>query len=415
MFKNIQTTFKEYPGNFWVLMGATFIDRLGGALLFPFFALYVTLKFNVGMTEVGILFAIFAITGQFGSVLGGALTDKFGRKSMIIFGLISSALSSVAMGLVNEIEAFYFIAAVSGLLGHIANPAQQAMVADLLPEDQRSDGYAIWREVANLAVMFGPLIGGFMAESSYLLLFVTDAVTSIITAIIVFVKLPETKPESETEPTEEKLVESLMDTFRGYGRVLKDKPFVIFLAVAIIVNLVYLQMNSSLSVFMRDHMGMPIKQYGYILSMNAGMVVFFQFWVTRKISDKPPMLMMALGAVFLTVGFGMYGFVEGFLLFALAMAILTVGEMIVFPIAQAMVAKFSPEDMRGRYMATFGLSWTVPFAIGPFAAGIIMDNYDPNWVWYVSIILGVISIIGYLWLHQSNKDQLDESLPDLSP
>ncbi len=414
MLKNFRATVKEYPGNFWVLMGATFIDRLGGALLFPFFALYVTLKFEVGMTEVGVLFAIFAVTGQLGSVLGGALTDKFGRKSMILFGLVFSALSSVVMGLVNELEVFYIVAAVSGLLGHIANPAQQAMVADILPEKQRSDGFGIWRVVANLAVMFGPLIGGFMADRSYLLLFIADAVTSIITAIIVYIKLPETKPEKEIQSVEEKTTESLLDTFRGYGKVLTDKPFVLFMIITIIINLVYLQMNSSLSLFMRDHMGMPIKEYGYILSLNAGMVVVFQFWITRKVSDRPPMLVMAFGAIFITAGFGMFGFVTGFLLFATAMAILTIGEMIVFPIAQALVAKLAPEDMRGRYMATYGLSWTVPFAVGPFAAGIIMDNYDPNWVWYASIILGSISVLGYLWLHWLNRDRIGESLQESS-
>ena len=108
VFKKAQNLYYQYPGTFWTLLGATFIDRLGGALLFPFFALYVTQKFGVGMTQVGIMFAIFAITNVMGSMLGGALTDKLGRRWMIIFGLVMSALSSLSMGLIDNLGLFYF-------------------------------------------------------------------------------------------------------------------------------------------------------------------------------------------------------------------------------------------------------------------------------------------------------------------
>ena len=140
MIANIQKTYNEFPRNFWVLMGATFIDRVGGALIFPFFALYVTQKFNVEMVEVGILFAIFTVSGMAGSFIGGALTDKFGRRWMMIFGLVVSALSSIAMALVAELTVFYALGALVGFLGNAGGPAQQAMVADLLPEEQRIEG-----------------------------------------------------------------------------------------------------------------------------------------------------------------------------------------------------------------------------------------------------------------------------------
>ena len=92
--KSFQSTYREYPKQFWVLIFGTFIDRLGGALLFPFFTLYLTSKFGIGMTQVGFIFGMFAISSFFGSMIGGALTDRIGRKSMLLFGLVMSALSS---------------------------------------------------------------------------------------------------------------------------------------------------------------------------------------------------------------------------------------------------------------------------------------------------------------------------------
>jgi MFS family permease len=125
----------------------------------------------------------------------------------------------------------------------------------------------------------------------------------------------------------------------------------------------------------------------------------FQFWITRRISKYAPMLMMALGTALVGAGFVMYGFVTTFVMFMLAMVIITIGEMVIVPVSQALAAKFAPENMRGRYMAMFGFSWTLPVAVGPLLAGLIMDNYDPNWVWYASGILAAIALVGFLWLH----------------
>ena len=66
--------YAEYPRQFWILIGSLFIDRLGGALIFPFFSLYITKRFDVGMTEVGLLFGLFAITSIAGSMFGGAIS-----------------------------------------------------------------------------------------------------------------------------------------------------------------------------------------------------------------------------------------------------------------------------------------------------------------------------------------------------
>ena len=97
--QNIKNTIAEYPRGFWMLMGINFINFLGNNLIFPFFALYISKKFGASMTQVGLLFTFFTISGFIGSTIGGAMTDRFGRKSMLIFNLITSALFNLAIGL----------------------------------------------------------------------------------------------------------------------------------------------------------------------------------------------------------------------------------------------------------------------------------------------------------------------------
>ncbi len=415
MFNRLGNIYHDFPQKFWVVVGASFIDRVGGTLLFPFFSLYITQKFNVGMTQAGIVLGTFAAFGLIGSMIGGVLTDKFGRKNLILFGLVFSALSTLSLGLVNEFAVLIPLAVVIGLLSNIAGPAHQAMVADLLPEGKRQEGFGILRVVGNMAWIIGPTIGGFIANRSYFMLFVLDAVISCIVAAIFFYYIPETKPET-TEETE-----SMLKTFAGYGVVLRDYAYVAFLVVSMVMGIVYQQMYNTLSVYLRDNHGIEPQGYGFLLTVSAIIVILFQFSTTRAIKKYPTFIMMALGTFFYMIGFGMFGFVTVYWLFAAAIVIITIGEMVIMPTASALAANFAPEDMRGRYMAIFGLSWALPATVGPSAAGLILDNYNPNLLWYVGAGLCALSVLGYyilhLWLGKRDRfnppEQEGEPLPAL--
>ncbi len=395
MFQNITKTYHEYPHTFWMMIFVNFIDRLGGSLLFPFFALYLTKRFGIGMTDVGVLFAVFSISSFIGAFPGGALTDRFGRKGIIIFSLIATSVSTLFMGLVGTFQLFVIIAFVSGIFTDIGGPAYEAVFMDVLPVEKRPSGFGIRRVAFNLAIVAGPAIGGFIAARSYLALFIIDAIVSSIVALMVFVLIPETKP-ALAEGTKQ---ESTAQSFGGYLRVLRDGKFMAFVGASLLAWLVYMNMNTTMGVYLRDNHGIPESGYGWLISLNAAMVVLFQFPITRRIEKQPPMLMMAVGVFFFAIGLGMYGFVSAYWLFAVGMAILTVGEMVTVPIANAVVASFAPEDMRGRYNFIYGNSWGISFAVGPYLAGLIMDNYDPNLLWYACGIVGIITAFLFIALH----------------
>ena len=404
MLGKIKIAYKEYPSAFKVLVLASFIDMVGGALLFPFFALYITERFGVGMTQVGFLFAFFSAGGIISVMVGGVLADKYGRRVILLIGLVISGVGSIFMGLVDNLNVFYILAAILGLVGDIGGPARQAMVVDLLPKEKQTEGFGIMRVVMNLAVTVGPILGGFLATQSYMLLFIADAVSSIITAVIVFIVIPETKPEKPEDEPEETVIKTII----GYKEVLKDGVFILFLSVSAIMVIVYMQMNSTLSVFLRDVHGFSPQSFGLLLSMNALMVVLFQFWIAKKISKYAPMKVIAIGTLFYMLGFGMYGFISAVYLFFIAMVIITIGEMIVTPIQQTVVANFAPEDKRGRYMAMFGFHWAIPNLFGVLLAGLVMEHIGPNWVWYFAGILSFFSAVGFWSLHGVTKKRFSK-------
>jgi MFS family permease len=415
IFPNFKKIYNEFPRLFWVVVLARFIDSLGGTILFPFFSLYVTQKFGVGMMQAGILLGINSFFALFGSMVGGALADKFGRRRLILLGLVLSGLSSLSLGLADSIQMMYPLVVFVGLLVSLANPAHEAVLADILPEAKRQEGYGILRVAFNCAWIFGTALGGFIATRSFFALFVIDAVISCIVAVLLFRLLPETKPKVREEAGHREA--SFWETVKGYRVVARDLAFMAFVLSGMLALVVYIQQYGSLAVYLRDTHGIDSKGYGVILSITGLEVVVFQFWISRLIRYRPPFLIMMLGAGIFAVGVFMYGLVSGFVMFVIAAIIVCVGEILYFPTSQVVIARFAPKEMRGRYMAVAGFITSVPNAIGPGAAGYILDNFDQHLLWYIGGLLCLISALGYLALHTrlGSQERFILSPPEKEP
>ena len=396
MFTKLGGVYQEFPRKFWIVVLVSFIDALGSHLLFPFFSLYITQKFNIGMAQAGLILGIWAGFGLVASMVGGALTDRFGRRNLILFGLVFSALSSLSLGLANSLPVLYLLAIVIGFLSNIDGPAYDAMVADLLPEKQRSEGFGILRVADNLAWIIGPAVGGLVAAKSFFMLFVIDSLLSCIIAVIFYKLVTETRPSIPAEKSHE----SVWQTAAGYRLALRDLGFMAFLVASLLMLMVYTQMYNTLPVYLRDVHGFSTAAYGFMLTSTAVLVVACQFWVTRLSKNKPPFAMLALGTALYALGFGLFGFISAYPLFILAAFIITFGEMIVEPTRQALAANFAPPDMRGRYMAVYGLAAAIPTTFGPGLAGLILDNFNPNLLWYVGGGLCILSALGFYALHR---------------
>ena len=99
MLERIQNVYQEYPQPFWVLMTGTFIDRLGTNLIMPFLAIYVVKRFDAKITQVGLIYTIFAVSSGLGNFLAGALADRFGRRFTLILGLVCARQHALPLGL----------------------------------------------------------------------------------------------------------------------------------------------------------------------------------------------------------------------------------------------------------------------------------------------------------------------------
>ena len=195
--------------------------------------------------------------------------------------------------------------------------------------------------------------------------------------------------------------------------MIRDFAFMAFIVAAILMGAVYQQMYNSLSVFLRDNHGINPQGYGFLMTTSAITVILFQFSVTRLIKHRPPFLIMAAGTLFYMIGFSMFGFVSSYWLFASAIVVITMGEMLIMPTSQTLAANFAPVEMRGRYMAIFGLTWLLPSTFAPMLAGMILDNFNPNLLWYIGGALCAVSALSYWALHL-RLGQQERFIPEIA-
>jgi MFS family permease len=172
----------------------------------------------------------------------------------------------------------------------------------------------------------------------------------------------------------------------------------LFCGLYTVMTIVYSQMNTTLPVYLNQSFGVTEQWYGLLMSLNAAMVVVFQFPITRFTDRFTRTAMMAVGGAFFALGFGMFGFVGVLPLFFLAQAIWTVGEMFTSPVSQAFAADIAPETMRGRYMGVFGLVWTIAYGVGPLVGGAVMDKLDGRYIWYAAFALNGLAALGFMAL-----------------
>ncbi len=365
---------REFPRQFWILLGGTLINSVGSGIVFPFLTLYLHEHLNLSLTLVGFALTLWAASQVVGQVAGGSLTDRFGRKRLMVLSLASNVILLPLFGLADTLPVAALVSVLLGSTGALYQPARDAMVADIVETHKRPQAYGLVRVGNNLGIAIGPAIGGFLAARSFLLMFLVSAAATFVYLLVTVLLMHETRPQVAQGPTPRQAEGTFAD-------VLRNTPFVVFSIATTLVVMSAVQMMTVLPVYMKDQFGLGETYYGWVMTTNAAMVVLFQFPITRATARAPRLVLMTAGALLYAVGVGGVALGSSFEHFILAMAVTTLGEMVITPTATSVTADLAPTNMRGRYMSVIGLTWSLAFAIGPVLGGLVSDQFAPRLLW----------------------------------
>lgn len=366
-------------------------------MIWPFILIYASSKLDLPLSTTATLVTINAGTGLFSSLLAGSMADKTGRKRIM---LISMGINGLAYFFMMGADSYATFAGLMFLIG-LSNPLYQvgadAMLADLIPEENRTDAYAINRIANNAGFAFGPAIGGFVAAKSYDLAFYAAAVGMLLHGLLLFFFARETLDKSITKT-------SSMESPGGYTRVIKDWGYLAFVLTSSLGLIAPTMLWILLPVYVKTNFGIPESQYGWLPTTNALMCVFIQYLVTLITRRYRTLPVVATGMLIYAIGVGSVALMSNFWGFWLSMVIITFGELTIVPPSSTYVANRAPADLRGRYMSVYWLGWGLARATGPVIGGFLNDSISPLAMWYGGLVIGLASASGLAlmaWLQKS--------------
>ena len=380
------------PREAWILFGGAFINRFGTFVSIFLLLFLRDLGYSIG--TAGLVIAGYGFGSLIASALGGFLADRLGRKNTITLSMFSSAATMVMLSQARSLPALAVLTFFAGVTTEFYRPASSALLADLVPPEHRVTGYAIYRLAINAGFAVGPAVAGFLADRSFLYVFLGDAATSVVFGIIAFFMLPEGVRTRKNEEV----------PGQGWALVLKDRNLLLLCLSSVLATFVYGQVETGLPLHVKDS-GLSNSDFGLLVSLNGLLIVLVELPISAWTRKRKPQPMMALGIMLTGVGFSLTAFAHDAPLLAMTVIVWTIGEMVHAPVALAYVAGIAPRRLRGRYQGTFSSSYGVAFTVAPIL-GTGLYSVSPNALWATCFVLGTIGALVVWRLPDKKADDI---------
>ncbi|MCE5257327.1 MAG: MFS transporter [Spirochaetaceae bacterium] len=390
--------YRGLPRPLYTLFVASVVNSIG-TFVFPFMTLYLTGKLGMSQGDTGKFMMLLSIIYIPGNFIGGKLSDRFGRKRVMIIAQVVSAVLYIPCGFTVFSRFVPWLILVSVFFDGITDPARSAMMTDLTTPENRRTAFSLTYLGHNLGFAVGSLIAGFLFESAASWLFWGNAAGVLAATVIVGLKVPETKPTQKqiddtigSGSTEEAHKGNLL-------QALGSRPFLIlYTLLTACYGFVYTQHRFALPLQTKATFGASGSAiFGSLMTLNAVLVIIFSTSVMSLTKKWKPINAVALSGLFFAVGFGMIGFAHNVWMIYLSTVIWTFGEIINATNDGAYVANHTPISHRGRFHAVLPLIGGIGGTISPAVMGKVIDDHSLAVVWpLIGAIAAIASLL--IWI-----------------
>jgi MFS family permease len=376
---------------YWVIWSGILINRAGGFAVL-FLSLYLTGARHLTAGLAGAIVGGYGIGAAAGTLLGGVLADRWGRRRTLLLAHFAGAGVLVVLGLASNLGVIAGCVVLMGATQGMPGPAFVAAIIDITPEAARPRAFNLQFWAFNLGMAAAGLIAGVVVRFSFVLLFVSDAGTTLATAILILLWVPESAPHHAAGP--ERADRPGATARAGIRVALADRVFLAFVVLALLQAVLSTQNSTILPLSMTaDHIAPS--GYGLLMSLAGLLIVVAQLFVPGLIQGRRNGTILALSLGLMAVGYGALT-VAGSLGFYLACAaVWTVGAMLAAPPNATIMSELAPAAIRARYQAVFYLTFSLASFIAP-ALGGLSWQYLGHWHWLLCGAIGLAGCAGHL-------------------
>lgn len=374
------------PKNIWLLIIGMLVIVTGGSFLWPIHTIYMHDELGKSLTLAGVVLMVNSAVGLLGNLFGGYLFDKIGGYRSILLGGMISVISLVGLAFWSEWLAYVVFFILLGFGSGIVFPSMFAMVGTVWPEGERRGFNAVYM-AQNVGVALGPALAGFIASAGYRYLFLANLVTDVLFLLLVLFGYRKMNGVVKQEKVEVSHAQQTADRASFFA--------LLIVSVSIMICWIgYSQWPTTLATYTQS-LGISLKEYSLLWTINGAILIVAQPIVNRLVRpwDFHLHRQLVLGFFIMLVSFIVVGFAGDFRMFVVAIVIITIGEMFVLPVIPTIAHRLAPTGKEGFYQGIVNGAATLGRMIGPFAGGVVVDQYGMVPLVVIVCILYAIAFI----------------------
>jgi MFS family permease len=363
------------PATYWYLWTGILINRVGGFAVL-FLSLYLTAQRGASPSLAGVVVGTYGIGGILGTLAGGVLSDRWGRRATLLWSHFICAGVLTGLALTSNIPLIAALCLVLGLVQSAPSPAFVAAIIDVVPADRRSRAFNLQFWAFNLGMAAASLVAGVLAEWSFTGLFLIDAGSTLTAGALIAWKVPETltRPPIRTRSS-------------GLTTALTDRIFLAFAGLTLLQALIYTQASTIVPIAMRKD-GLTPAAYGVMAALTGALIVVGQLFVPRLLDNHRKDRALAVALLFNGAGFALLAAADSLWAYLAAATVWTIGTMLAAPPNAEINSELAPPLLRGRYQAVFFLTFPAASFLAPTLGGAGLQHMG-NAFWLVVGTVGL--------------------------
>lgn len=389
MISLFKSNFNTLPTALKILLLGVLLSHLAYYIVLPLLPIVLKVLKGLTIVQIGTVLAVSSFSYQGGSVIGGLLADKIGRRMIIVIGAFVKGVGLIGFAIAGTYPLLLMVAMINGLGGGLNSPSTKAAIAALASEgDHRTTVFSLRGIAANLGIASAGLLTYFLIGEESIIIFYISAGLFFVLGIISWLFVPANCGEGECEDI----------TFQSYLEIFKNKAFVIYSIMSIFVWGLFAQFALALPLRAESFMDNPTA-VSLVWTFNSILVVIFQTTITNRIIRKiNPMNALALGTAFIGFGISSLYFANHFSLLIVSGVIFIIGEMILMPTIDITITQLGTAQLIGTYFGLANFIFGLGEGLGNFGGARLLSlgiqTYLP-WISYLTVAV-IVALVIYL-------------------
>ncbi len=385
-----------------------FTIMVGFGIIMPILPYYAE-SMGASATELGLLSALYAALQFLFAPFWGRLSDRVGRKPLLLLGLFGFTFTFIGFGLSTRLWMLFLTRGLSGLLSSATLPTVMAYIADTTDDEERSKGMSLVGAAMGLGMIFGPVIGGFFGELNTSVPFFFSSGLSLVIAIFALFFLPESLSTENKQAARESLKKGggISDIFR-----MLRGPLAFLLLLALLTSFGLAQMESTSALFYERRFHAGEADMGFIF-MAMGIVSFFtQMFLVDKVINR-------LGE-YRAIQFGLLGSLISFLLFPTIQNLIGAMAVNIFmgfttsflrPALNTLISKRTPANEQGVTLGVTNSYYSLGRMFGPITGGMFFDHLGITSPFFFAALINSLALASTFILFAAKPKKQQQTLP----